>query len=103
MLTHCADADAIIKGFASSVSTGILLCVTPVLFNTKFNALTIPGSIIVFAAFWLYIDQSSKGVQAEILENENESCSNIKDSFPPMISTMKVVSILMPPIHSHVS
>ncbi|KAK4191065.1 nucleotide-sugar transporter-domain-containing protein [Podospora australis] len=55
-------ADAIIKCFSGAVATGILLCVSPLLFGTSFGFLVLPGSIVVFTASWLYMtENTSKG------------------------------------------
>jgi hypothetical protein len=50
------DADAIIKCFATAVATGILLYVSPILFGTKLGFLVVPGTVVVFIASWLYMD-----------------------------------------------
>ena len=55
MLTS-SDADAVIKCFATAVATGILLYVSPILFGTKLGFLVVPGTIVVFIASWLYMD-----------------------------------------------
>ncbi|KAK2059458.1 UDP-galactose transporter [Colletotrichum caudatum] len=49
-------ADAVIKCFATAVATGILLYVSPVLFGTKLSFLVLPGTVVVFVASWLYMD-----------------------------------------------
>jgi hypothetical protein len=50
------DADAVIKCFATAVATGILLYVSPILFGTKLSFLVLPGTVVVFVASWLYMD-----------------------------------------------
>ena len=50
------DADAVIKCFATAVSTGILLCLSPILFNTDLTFLMLPGTVMVFIASWLYME-----------------------------------------------
>ncbi|GAM87621.1 hypothetical protein ANO11243_056480 [Dothideomycetidae sp. 11243] len=49
-------ADALIKCFATAVSTGILLYIAPMIFHVPLSFLVIPGSVSVFAATWLYLD-----------------------------------------------
>ncbi|KAK1979657.1 UDP-galactose transporter [Colletotrichum cereale] len=49
-------ADAVIKCFATAVATGILLYVSPVLFGTTLSFLVLPGTVVVFVASWLYMD-----------------------------------------------
>ncbi|KAH8814816.1 UDP-galactose transporter [Xylogone sp. PMI_703] len=49
-------ADAVIKCFATAVSTGILLYLSPIFFNAKLSFLTLPGTIVVFIASWLYVE-----------------------------------------------
>ncbi|KAF6828901.1 cmp-sialic acid transporter [Colletotrichum plurivorum] len=49
-------ADAVIKCFATAVATGILLYVSPILFGTKLSFLVLPGTVVVFVASWLYMD-----------------------------------------------
>ncbi|PNS19648.1 UDP-galactose transporter [Sphaceloma murrayae] len=49
-------ADALIKCFATAVSTGILLYVAPMIFHVPLSFLTIPGTVTVFAATYLYLD-----------------------------------------------
>lgn len=51
-------ADALVKCFASAVSTGILLYVAPMVFAVPLSFLVIPGTITVFVATWLYIDSA---------------------------------------------
>lgn len=50
------DADAVIKCFATAVSTGILLCLSPILFGTELSFLALPGTAMVFIASWLYME-----------------------------------------------
>jgi len=38
------------------VATGILLYVSPILFGTKLGFLVVPGTVVVFVASWLYMD-----------------------------------------------
>ena len=45
-----------IKCFATSISTGVLLYLSPILFNTSFGFLTVPGTLVVFIATWLYLE-----------------------------------------------
>ncbi|KAF4340068.1 UDP-galactose transporter [Fusarium beomiforme] len=49
-------ADAIIKCFATAFSTGILLFVAPLISNTTLSFLVIPGTLIIFVASWLYME-----------------------------------------------
>ncbi|KAM0324835.1 hypothetical protein ACHAQA_007801 [Verticillium albo-atrum] len=49
-------ADAVIKCFATAFATGVLLYISPVLFATELSFLVLPGTIVVFAASWLYMD-----------------------------------------------
>ncbi|KAL2876535.1 hypothetical protein SGCOL_008110 [Colletotrichum sp. CLE4] len=49
-------ADAVIKCFATAVATGILLYVSPILFGTSLSFLVLPGTVVVFVASWLYMD-----------------------------------------------
>ncbi len=51
------DADALIKCFASAVSTGILLYLSPILFGTVLGDLVIIGAGLTFFASWLYISR----------------------------------------------
>jgi hypothetical protein len=50
------DADAITKCFATAISTGILLYVSPILFNVSLSFLVLPGTCVVFVATWLYME-----------------------------------------------
>ncbi|KAF2435425.1 hypothetical protein EJ08DRAFT_337087 [Tothia fuscella] len=49
-------ADAIIKCFATAISTGVLLYVSPILFNVTLSFLVLPGTLVVFIAAWLYAE-----------------------------------------------
>lgn len=51
-------ADAIIKCFATAISTGILLYISPILFGVGMSFLVLPGTAVVFIATWLYMDAS---------------------------------------------
>jgi hypothetical protein len=53
-------ADALIKCFATAISTAILLYLSPLLFDVNFSFLIVPGTFVVFLATWLYMDQSPK-------------------------------------------
>lgn len=55
MLNFDTDADAVIKCFATGVATGILLYLSTILFQIEISLLAIPGSIIVFAASYVYL------------------------------------------------
>ena len=58
MLTQKTDADAVIKCFATAVSTGILLYISPILFETEMSFLVIPGTLVVFVSTWLYVESA---------------------------------------------
>ena len=49
-------ADAIIKCFATAVSTGILLYLSPILFGAEISFLVLPGTLVVFISTWLYME-----------------------------------------------
>jgi UDP-galactose transporter len=49
-------ADAIIKCFATAMSTAILLYISPVLFGVDMSFLVLPGTSVVFIATWLYME-----------------------------------------------
>lgn len=49
-------ADAIIKCFATAMSTAVLLYLSPVLFGTDMSFLVLPGTSTVFIATWLYME-----------------------------------------------
>lgn len=49
-------ADAIIKCFATAISTAILLYISPVLFGVDLSFLVLPGTSVVFIATWLYME-----------------------------------------------
>jgi len=49
-------SDALVKCFATAVSTGILLYVAPLIFHVPLSFLVLPGTITVFAATYLYLD-----------------------------------------------
>ncbi|KAK4981198.1 hypothetical protein LTR28_013246 [Elasticomyces elasticus] len=53
-------ADAVVKCFATAVSTAILLYIAPILFDIDFSALVIPGTCAVFLATWLYMEASTQ-------------------------------------------
>ncbi len=50
------DADAVIKCFATAVSTGILLYISPIFFDVDFSFILVPGTVLVFVATWLYME-----------------------------------------------
>jgi UDP-galactose transporter len=49
-------ADAIIKCFATAMSTAILLYISPILFGVDMSFLVLPGTSVVFIATWLYME-----------------------------------------------
>ncbi|KAL9129687.1 MAG: hypothetical protein Q9217_001929 [Psora testacea] len=49
-------ANALTKCFATAVSTGILLYVSPILFATQMSFLVLPGTLVAFIATWLYVE-----------------------------------------------
>ncbi|KAF9767864.1 hypothetical protein IL306_014907 [Fusarium sp. DS 682] len=49
-------ADAIIKCFATAFATGILLFIAPLISNTTLSFLVVPGTLIIFVASWLYME-----------------------------------------------
>ena len=49
-------ADALIKCFATAVSTGILLYLSPILFGAEMSFLILPGTVVVFISTWLYME-----------------------------------------------
>ena len=49
-------ADAIIKCFATAVSTGILLYLSPILFGAEMSFIVLPGTLVVFISTWLYME-----------------------------------------------
>jgi hypothetical protein len=50
------DADAVIKCFATAISTALLLYISPILFGVSMTAMVIPGTLVVFLATWLYME-----------------------------------------------
>lgn len=50
------DADAVIKCFATAISTALLLYISPILFGVSMTAMVIPGTMVVFLATWLYME-----------------------------------------------
>ena len=61
-------ADAIIKCFATAMSTGILLYVSPILFGVEMSFLVLPGTTVVFIATWLYMDATPPRSTAPVQE-----------------------------------
>ena len=49
-------ADAIIKCFATAVSTGILRYLSPIFFGAEMSILVLPGTLVVFISTWLYME-----------------------------------------------
>lgn len=66
LLSLTSDADAIIKCFATALSTGILLDIVPILNGTEANPIIFIGAILVFAASWFYI-----GLYIDLFESLN--------------------------------
>jgi hypothetical protein len=60
VLTSNADADALIKCFATAISTAILLYLSPLYFDVDFSFLVIPGTVVVFLATYLYMVSTPK-------------------------------------------
>ena len=48
-------SDALVKCFASAVSTGLLLYISPIIFGIELSFLVIPGTIVIFIATYLYL------------------------------------------------
>jgi hypothetical protein len=46
----------VVKCFATAVATGILLYLSPIFFSTPLSFLVLPGTVIVFVASWLYME-----------------------------------------------
>ncbi|KAF2101116.1 hypothetical protein NA57DRAFT_55176 [Rhizodiscina lignyota] len=51
-------ADAVIKCFATAISTGILLYLSYLIFGATFSALAIPGTAVVFISTYIYMDST---------------------------------------------
>ncbi|KAF4962840.1 hypothetical protein FSARC_9083 [Fusarium sarcochroum] len=49
-------ADAIVKCFATAFATGILLFIAPLISDTSLSFLVVPGTLIIFVASWLYME-----------------------------------------------
>lgn len=62
LTTSILDADAVIKCFATACATGILLYISPILFSTQLSFLVLPGTVVVFTASWLYMDNPAPKV-----------------------------------------
>lgn len=52
------DADAIIRAMASSLSTGILIYLSHVVFLVELPFVVLPGTLVVFLATWLYTKEA---------------------------------------------
>ncbi|ODA81342.1 hypothetical protein RJ55_04307 [Drechmeria coniospora] len=52
-------ANAVIKCFATALSTGILLCIATLLLGTELGEMVLIGTAICFYASWLYLDNPS--------------------------------------------
>ncbi|KAL0939567.1 UDP-galactose transporter [Colletotrichum truncatum] len=68
-------ADAVIKCFATAVATGILLYVSPILFGTSLSFLVLPGTVVVFIASWLYMDNPPPKDPNAAASNDNQKLS----------------------------
>lgn len=53
------DADALVKCFAMSISTGLLLIIMGTFFDTVLNFLVVPGTMVTFIATWLYFEKAT--------------------------------------------
>ena len=60
-------ADALIKCFATAISTGLLLYIAPLLFDIRFSFLVVPGTCVVFLATWIYMEASPKPVAEAVM------------------------------------
>lgn len=105
-----ADADAVVKCLASAISTGILLCISPLLFGHDLSFLVLPGTIIILISSWLYIeaapheptDAGKEKVESERDENKllpylrigsalrKVSC---RDCNPPWMCTEEILKV----------
>ena len=81
------DANAIIKCFATAVATGLLLYLSPILFGTQLSFLTLPGTFVVFASTWLYMEATPPN------DPNNEKAA------PPSASLMNAASSRLPKLH----
>jgi hypothetical protein len=61
-------ADAIIKCFATAMSTAILLYISPILFGVQMSFLVLPGTTVVFIATWLYMEATPPRASALVFE-----------------------------------
>jgi hypothetical protein len=52
------DADAIIRAMASSLSTGILIYLSHIVFLVELPFVVLPGTLVVFLATWLYTKEA---------------------------------------------
>jgi hypothetical protein len=50
------DADAVIKCFATAISTALLLYISPIFFGVQMGTMVIPGTMVVLLATWLYME-----------------------------------------------
>ena len=52
------DVDAIIRAMASSLSTGILIYLSHIVFLVELPFVVLPGTLVVFLATWLYTKEA---------------------------------------------
>ncbi|KAK3078881.1 hypothetical protein LTS18_006379 [Coniosporium uncinatum] len=57
-------ADAVIKCFATAIATAILLYLSPILFQADLSFLVLPGTVVVFIATWLYMENTPRKGEA---------------------------------------
>lgn len=91
------------KCFATAISTGILLYLSPLLFGANFSALVLPGTLVVFISTYLYMEatppknsdkaaQSSKEIDVEAVEISTKE--GVLESVLPKVSLLRREIIL---------
>jgi hypothetical protein len=66
------------KCFATAISTGVLLYISPMLFSVQFSLLIIPGTIVIFLAIWMYMDNAPP--KRSVSLDDQDSSTSTKDS-----------------------
>ena len=98
MLIDAIDADAVIKCFATAVSTGILLYLSPILFHADFSALVIPGTIVVFISTYMYMDATPPKTNTMAGPSKAEALPDVTEK----LARRNFMHTFMPDVSNHI-
>lgn len=88
-----SDADAVVVCLATTVATSLILCTSPLLFDTGFSPLVIPGGLIAVISFGLYMEAGPREEEDLPKDQQLDLCSpsSVRKSLVDVLFKVRII------------